>query len=99
MRFFDGAAQQHICGCGFWLAISKELIFRAFYQGGRSTNIKAEVMALWGLLWFTTFLDVPLIHINGDLKVIIDHIMGSAKITNPLVLGWLARIELLGIEL
>jgi len=56
-------------------------------------------MALWGLLWFTILLDIPLIHIHGDSKVIIDHIMGSIKITNHLVLGWLTRIELLWMEL
>lgn len=30
---------------------------------GCGTNMKAEAMALWGLLWFTSFLSIPTIHI------------------------------------
>ena len=46
-------------------------------------------MALWGLLWFTNFLNIPDIHIYGDFNIIIDQVNGCASIKKPLLLGWL----------
>jgi len=57
------------------------LTYRTFSHGGRGTNTKVEAMALWGLLWFSYFLDIPSIHIHGDSKIIIDQLM--AMQTSP----------------
>lgn len=64
-----------------------------FWHGVRGTNTKAEVMALLGLLWFKHFVYIPFIHIHGNSNVIMQHLNESAKISNPLVLGWLMRIK------
>jgi len=60
---------------------------------GSYTNTRVEAMALWGLLWFTYFLNIPDIHIFGDSKIIADHVNGYADINQPMVLGLLRRID------
>lgn len=65
------------------------------WNGGSGTNTRAEEMALWGLLWFTNFLNIPDIHIYGDSKIIINKVKGSANTNNPSLFGWLGRIGLL----
>ena len=50
--FFDGAAQQQHSGCGAWLMISPTYLYKFHWFGGMGTNTRAEVLALWGLLWF-----------------------------------------------
>lgn len=90
--FFDGATQRGICGCGFWIRISKEQEYWVHWGVGRGTNMKAETIALWGLLYFATYLGIPSIHIFGDYLAIIDHIQGNFKINQPQLHGWLSRI-------
>lgn len=63
--FFIGAAQRDVCGCGFWVRISKEQEFWVHWGFGRGTNMKDEIIAVWGLLFFTSYLDIPIIHIFG----------------------------------
>jgi len=72
MGFFDGVAQRNTYGCGFWIAISTDLSYRVYWNGGSNTNTRAEAMALWGLLSFHNFLGIPHIHIYGDSKIIIE---------------------------
>lgn len=63
MGFFDGAAQGNKYACGFWIAISAYLIYRMHWKGDGGTNTEAEAIALWGLLWFNSFLGNPKLHI------------------------------------
>jgi len=52
-------------------------------------------MALWGLLWFSNFLNIPKIHIYRDSKIIIDYVRGRAKLYQPTLQGWLQQITYL----
>ena len=73
--------------------ITNEQEFWVHLGASRGTNMKVEVMALWGLLWFSSFLNFPTIHIYGDSRTIIEHVKGSIKINQPMLLGWLSQIE------
>ena len=69
--FFDGAAAKDVGGAGFviWL---NELHLLAFKLGcGRSTNTRAELLALWASLWVAKDIGLPYLHIFGDSSVII----------------------------
>ena len=89
---FVSAAKDDICACGVFIAISEDLYFSIFWNGGKGTNKKAEAMALHGLLSFCTFMDIGPIKVYGDSKTIIDHVKGMQKITNDCLSGWLNRI-------
>lgn len=95
MGFIDGALQRSSRASGLWIAISAELSYRIFWNGGCGTNNKVEAIALWGLLWFSNFLNIPYLHIYRDLKIIIDQVLGKAAINTPMLQGSLKRIELL----
>lgn len=56
---------------------------------------KAEAVAIWGLLWFSNFLNIPFLHVHGDSKIIIDHVLGKVSIRTPFLQGWMKRIEIL----
>lgn len=90
--FFDGAAQGGRCRCVFWIVTSLEQEYWVHWGAGRGTNMKAEAMALWGLLWFVSFLCIPSIHIYGDSQSIINHVRGITNIRQPHLQGWLKQI-------
>lgn len=58
-------------------------------------NNRAEAMVLHGLLIFCTILDIGPIHIYGDSKVIIEHVIGKHFIKNESLTGWMTRIAAL----
>lgn len=37
-----------------------------YWSGDIGTNMPAEIIVLWGLLWFAKLLDVQIIYIFGD---------------------------------
>lgn len=91
--YFDGETQDRNCGCGFILYIHPELLYHVHWGVGLGTNTKAEVMALWGLLWFTHFLDIQTIHVFGDSKVVIDYVGEKATIHKSSLQCWLKQIK------
>ena len=93
--YFDGASQNSLCGCGVWLRISTGCHYKLFWNGGFGTNMKAEIMALWGLMWWASFLGEEHIWIVGDSKVLIDHLNHNAIISLGTLSHWLRRIEIL----
>ena len=93
--YFDGAAQETICGCGVWLRISPECNYKLHWNGGVETNMKSEIMALWGLMWWASLLDADYIWIMGDSKVLIDHLNHKVKINMDSLSHWLCRIDTL----
>lgn len=52
-------------------------------------------MALWGLLWFTKFLDIQNIHVFGDSKVFTDYVEVHANSHKSSLQGWLKQIKLI----
>lgn len=89
---FDGAAKDGNCACGVFISFSKDHHFSIFWNGGRGTNNKAEVMTLHGLLFFYSFMEFGPLKVYGDSKAIIDHVNGLQKITKDNLTGWLHRI-------
>lgn len=91
--YFDGASQDHKCGCRFIIYIHPELSYHVHWGAGFGINTKAEVMALWGLLWSTKFLDIQNIHVLGDSKTVVDYVGAQANIHKSSLQGWLNQIK------
>ena len=88
--FFDGAALQNSCACGFSIFPVDGQVFDIYWNGGPGTNNKAEVMALIGLLSVSAFLGLQKLHIFGDSKLTIDHVLSKHIIKNTH--RWLNRL-------
>jgi len=50
MGFFDGACEKRKCGCGAFIIIKPGFYYHFWWEGGKDTNNRAEVIALWGVL-------------------------------------------------
>lgn len=68
--FFDGACANSQCGCGDLIVTEPGCYYHFWWESGKSSNNKAELIALWGVL-FTDDL-----HVFGDSKGGIDWIRG-----------------------
>jgi len=55
-------------------------------------------MTLWGLLWFSKSLNIPILHIFGDSNILIDYVLGWTHIYQPTLQGWLFQVQQLWIS-
>ena len=72
MAFFDGAAAESIGGAGGCIWINDQHYLSIKLGCGCNTNIRAELLALWALLYITKDIGLPYLHIFGDFSVIIN---------------------------
>jgi len=63
---FDGAVDGGFCGIGLFLKISKDYYFKAHFAGGEGSNIKAELLGLWGLLFLVASLSLNSMMVASD---------------------------------
>ena len=70
--FFDGAAARGECGVGIVLRMNGSHYYKLFLAIGPSNNIKDELLGLWGLLSFASYLYISEIMVAGDSKIVID---------------------------
>ena len=52
-KFFYGVEQNGICGAGMVIYLHPNHKFQLRMGVGLGTSTKAELVALWGLLWFS----------------------------------------------
>ena len=50
--FFDDAAQHGSCDCGVVLRLDMGKQYHLWWHSGFGSNTRANIIALWGLLWF-----------------------------------------------
>ena len=74
LGFFDGAHKYGWCGAGVILQLRRNHFFRLSMGLG---HVFAELMALWGLLWFTRKRGILELRVVGDSKVVIDWVNGN----------------------
>jgi ribonuclease HI len=80
--FFDGTSQGHplVCGVGAVLYINENHHFEVCYTPGRGSNMKAELTAIWALVFLTISLNLRKLQIFGDSQVVVDWINGKTHI-------------------
>lgn len=91
--FFNGAAKLASCGCGAVLRIDISTQFNLHWNGGPSTNTRADAITLCVLLWFAQKKKLHSLHIYGDTKSLIDGILGHSNYNSPKLSGWIKRIK------
>jgi hypothetical protein len=72
--FFDGASQERgeKCGAGAVLKCPEKGTYKIMMNCGRETNTRGELLTLWCLLYFASYIKVTQLQLVGDSKVIID---------------------------
>ena len=86
--FFNGAAAGNIWGAGFMLLLSDSHTLGFSLGCGRSTNTRAELLALWALLAVSKHLGIPLLTIFGDSLVILNWENRNASLDSPSLDHW-----------
>lgn len=84
-----------VCGCRVYILINESCHFSIHWNGGRGSNSKAKAMALDGLLYFCSFLDISDVSIFGNSKVMVDFVLKENNISMPHLAGWMNRIRAL----
>ena len=86
--FFDGAAASYNGGVSFYLFLNESHSFEFAMEAGTCTNTKAELIALWALLFVTKMMGIPLLNIFCDSAVIINWAKGNAALNPPNLSHW-----------
>lgn len=94
-RYFDGAAQNSCCGCGAQLKLDTRCHYKIFQNGGPGTNTRAEVLDLWGLMWFARQLCVDRLTVFGDSHVVINYMKNTNALSTPQLIHQPDRIKAL----
>lgn len=89
IAYFDGAAQRNICACGIHIIPEEGQSCDIYWNEDPGSNSKLEIMALAGLIVFSDFLGIKNLHIYGDSKVTIEHVLSKSRIRNIHLSGWL----------
>ena len=86
--FFDGAAANGYGGAGFCLFLSESHSYEFALGDSSCTNTKAELIALWALLYVTLLMGIPKMNIFGDSAVIISWEKGITALNPPALSDW-----------
>ena len=70
--YFDGAAAESQGGAGIYIAINSTHLLAFKIGCGPSMNTRAELLALWTLLFVSIEMGIPIKHIYGDSSIIIN---------------------------
>jgi hypothetical protein len=60
------------CGVGIYIKLSAQHVYKSHFAGGKGNNMKAEILGLWGLLFFAKTLSIRNLMAARDSKVTID---------------------------
>lgn len=91
--FFDGAEQGGFCGAGMTLYRSPHNFFQLVRSIGEGTNIRADFLALWALLWFANYIGINSVLLMRNSKCIINWAMGKAALSSIYLEHWIDRVK------
>jgi ribonuclease HI len=97
LAFFDGAAQNHgtCSGAGGIIKLSSNKVYKWFFNCGKGTNTKAELLGAWATLFLADHLNIHKIQILGDSKIIIDWLNHKNVLQVTTLEGWKHRTTML----
>lgn len=88
MAFFDGGAAASTGGAGAGLWLNEQHYFSTILGCGPNTNTRAELLALWALLYFAKDIGLPYLHVFGDFFVIINWAKGVSTLDMVNLEAW-----------
>lgn len=78
--FFQKPSQLGSCGCGFYIKFSFNDVVYGWIGGWLGTNIRAELLACWGLLTVATHKNITSLQVCGDSKIVLDWLQGHSTL-------------------
>ena len=90
--FFGGPVVGGVCGVGIVLKLSSHHFFRAQLATGVGSNIKVELLSLWGLLSFAKRCHIVDLMVAGDSKVVLDWFDGKSHLNALILRPWKMKI-------
>ena len=94
LGFFDGAHKDGWCGVGVILHLRRNHFFRLSTGLGHVTNTFVELMALWGILWFSRKRGILELRVVGDSKDVIDWENGKNSMRSLNLSHWMKRVQM-----
>ena len=91
--FFDGVAAENFGGARFMMLLSDSHTLGFSLGCGRSTNTRAELLALWALLAVSKHLGIPLLTIFGNSLFIVNWANMTASLDSPSLSHWCKDIR------
>ena len=91
--FFDGATANDLGGVGLVLHLSDSHFLVFSLDCAKSTNTRAELLALWALLTVSKLFGIPLQTIFGDFLVIINWVNIISYLESPSSSHWCKDIR------
>jgi ribonuclease HI len=93
--FFDGASQDRgdKCGAGAVLKCPVLGTYIIKMNCGSGTNTRAELLALWCILFFACYKKVTRLQLVGDSKVIIDWFTNENNLQVVSLHPWMTKIR------
>ena len=88
MDFFDGVDAASTRGAGACLWLNEQHRFSITLGCGPSTNIRAELLALWALLSFAKDNGLHYLYVFGDSSVIINWVNGESSLNMVNLEAW-----------
>lgn len=93
--FFNGALKRDKCGSGMSIYLSPGKFYHFVWYSGGGSNTRAELLAMSGVLFYARWLDIEVIYIFGDSKVVVDWAIGKSTMQTPDLTNWQNGIKLL----
>jgi ribonuclease HI len=93
--WFDGATQSNglQSGAGGLIRITENSHYRWTFNCGPGSNTRAELLGVWATLHLETRLNIEVLQIFGDSRIIIDWLNSRGKLQVISLLGWKDRIR------
>lgn len=95
LGYFDGVAQDGVCGARMILKMSLEQVFHLSFGVGVGSNMRAELLSLWGLLWFAKREGCCSLTIFGDSQCVVNWADGRNSLFSMDLYGWILRTRAL----
>ena len=95
MGFVYGVKQEGVCGVGMLLKINSKFEFKCYMRAGRGTNSRAELLALWGILFIAKKWMIKDNLIVADSQVMISWAMGVENLQSLLLAPWMMKVRAL----
>jgi len=94
--FFDGAETNEKGGIGVEIKMSSGHNFKAHLSTGPGTNIRVELIVLWGVLFLSKSLGLQSLFIAEDSKVVIDWFNDKSALNVLMLQPWKNKVKELG---
>jgi ribonuclease HI len=95
VSWFDGATDlsDHRCGVGGLIKTSANTVIKWTFNCGCGTNTRAELLGAWVTLILAMRLNIEVIQVIGDSKIIIEWLKDKGKLQIASLMGWMDRIK------